>query len=305
MNIRQLRCFIQVAEMRSITRAASVLHVAQSALSRQMKLLESEIGDDLFERTERGVSLTQVGEQLLHRAGPLVREFETLRADVTRREASLSGPIRLGVPPSLCEHVIIPALATFCAQHPAVSISLFEGTTLDLRERMKRGAFDLAIVSSLENSPSARMHPLVSEAVVIYSTVTALSMATPVSVKQIAQRPFVLPARPNIIRLQLEELMARQGLPPKVALEANALTVLRGFVMAGTCDGVLPYSAVSGMVASGAVRAAPIKGAKVSWQVMATSSRDLPRQADALRDHLIAHVHALVRARQWPSARHG
>ncbi|MFT3777882.1 MAG: LysR family transcriptional regulator [Ottowia sp.] len=300
MNIRQLRTFIQVAEMRSISRAATVLHTAQPALSRQIRLLEDEFGEDLFERSERGVTLTALGEQMLHRAASVVRDFDALRTDLSDRSKEISGHVRFGVPRSLVESYVAPALTEFRNRYPAVSMLLIEGTTLELREQVRVGALDLAIVSDLDHSPGARMQPLLREPLVLVSHPRGeLRMGRPVSARTVAQHVLCTASRPNIIRLTLEKVLGRGGFAPQVGFETNSHLAIRALVGSGSIHGVTSYSSIAAVLDAGRVTAAPIKDAVVSWNLIATPLKALPRQAVVLRDFMTGAAAAWVKGVRW------
>jgi LysR family nitrogen assimilation transcriptional regulator len=286
-DIRQLRTFIQVAEMRSINRAAAALHIAQPALSRQIKLLEEELGDRLFARNERGVSLTPFGEEMLQRSVDVVRDFDALRSDLSRRSGALTGHVRFGVPKTLMEHFVAPALADFHKVHPGVSMLVMDGTTLELRELVRAGGLDLAIVSDLDRSASARLQPLLREPLVLVAPPgSGLRMDKPVSARVVARHSLVTTFRPNIIRLTLDDAMLRAGQAAEVSFETSSHTAIRILAAKGDMYGVMPYSGVSLDVDAGRLTAAPIVGAVMSWNFASTPLRELPRAAVALRQYL-------------------
>lgn len=299
MDIRQLRTFIQVAEVRSISRAAVALHIAQPALSRQIKQLEEELGDSLFERTERGVTLTPLGEEILHRAANVVREFDSLRTDLSRRSTELSGNVRFGAPKTLMESYVAPALVNFHLRYPGISILAIEGTTLELREQIHSGSLDLAIVSDLDRSPGARMQPLFREPLVLASHPSSqLRMSRPVSASVVARHKLITPNRPNVVRLTLDEVLHREGLSPQIGMESSSHVTIRALASAGAIHGVLPYSSVASDLQLGRLTAAPVAGAFMAWHFILTPLRQLPRQAVAL------HSFMTTAAEEWVKCQH-
>jgi LysR family nitrogen assimilation transcriptional regulator len=101
MNLRQLRYFVAIADAGSFTSAALVLHVAQSALSRHMKLLEDTLGGELFERGTRGVVLTESGQALLTEARMVLARVEDIRTDISAMHGEVRGTVKLAMPSSL------------------------------------------------------------------------------------------------------------------------------------------------------------------------------------------------------------
>lgn len=297
MDIRQLRTFIQVAEMRSINRAAAALHIAQPALSRQIKLLEEELGDSLFARSERGVSLTAFGDEMLHRAADVVRDFDALRSELSRRSGALTGHVRFGVPKTLMEDYVAPALAEFHALHPGISMLVMDGTTLELRELVRAGGLDLAIVSDLDRSASARLQPLLREPLVLVAPpASGLRMDKPVSARVVARHMLVTTNRPNIVRLTLDDALHRAGQSAQVGFETSSHIAIRTLAGKGKMYGVMPYSGVSLEVNAGRLAAAPIAGAVLSWNFIATPLKELPRAAVELRQFMTDAAVAWVRS---------
>ena len=143
MNIRQLHYFLQVAEQKSFTRAAAVLHVAQPALSRSVRALEADLGVALFERSERGVALTDAGHLLKRRAADLLAEFAHVRDEVGARARELGGEFMFGMPPSMQHLATLPLLRAFRREHPGVLLRFTEGISVTLSEGLQAGRIDI------------------------------------------------------------------------------------------------------------------------------------------------------------------
>src|SRR5882724_978453 len=120
MDLRQLRYFVAVAERGGFGAAASVLNVAQSALSRHIKVLEHELGGALFERGARGVAVTEAGKVLLARGRWLLGAIDDIKAEVLTENRDPSGTVRIGAPPSLGDILYAPLAQTFVKQFPRV-----------------------------------------------------------------------------------------------------------------------------------------------------------------------------------------
>jgi LysR family transcriptional regulator, nitrogen assimilation regulatory protein len=111
-NLRQLSYFLQIAELQSFTRAASVLHVAQPSLSRQMQMLEHELGVLLFVRSDKGVKLTDAGVALQERASAVLQQVRQIRDEVGLQSKAPKGELSFGLPPSLCDLITVPLSAS-------------------------------------------------------------------------------------------------------------------------------------------------------------------------------------------------
>src|ERR1700719_5375716 len=113
MELQQLRYFCAIAETGSFSRAAQHTHVSQPSLSQQIRKLEDELGARLFDRLGRSVRLTELGRTFLPRARAVLRELESARSDVVERKASISGPVCVGVIPTIAPYFLPPMLAAF------------------------------------------------------------------------------------------------------------------------------------------------------------------------------------------------
>jgi len=139
-----LRTFVAIAETGNFTRAADHLARTQSAISMQIKRLEELVGESLFERGSRGVSLTRKGEELLGNAKRIVVLLDETAAQLTA--PPLDGPVRIGIPEEYGDSVLTAALASFSKRHRGVEVSANYGYSSVNLNRLKRGELDLAIV---------------------------------------------------------------------------------------------------------------------------------------------------------------
>lgn len=168
MDLRQLRYFVAVAESGSISMAAGRLHVAQSAVSRQMRRLEDEIGGDLFKRSVSGVTLTDSGQMLLERARFILREVESAAGDVSSFSREVHGTVRMAAPASVGRAVYAPTALQFCRRYPRVKLELREIPTDEVLQRLSAGLLDLGIVSDSGVYDHLTVTPLMREHTVLF-----------------------------------------------------------------------------------------------------------------------------------------
>ncbi|MEW1778589.1 LysR family transcriptional regulator [Streptomyces sp. NPDC086777] len=146
-ELRTLRVFVAVAEEQSFTRAAERLSVAQPAVSHQIRSLEKELGEALFERSTRSVRLTQAGRVLLPLAAQTLADADRVTAEFASRAALVTGTLVLGTVDG-AEHTPLPALlGTFHRQYPGVAVQLVEGRSAALISRVEEGELDAAVVA--------------------------------------------------------------------------------------------------------------------------------------------------------------
>jgi LysR family transcriptional regulator, nitrogen assimilation regulatory protein len=146
MDLKRLENFLRVAELGSLSRAADRLRIAQPALSRQMRLLESETGTELFSRHRRGMQLTEAGEELRQRLSSPVREIRQIFDDLRGRSSEAGGQMALGMPPTV-SYVLAGRLARKVAQEaPNISLRIVEGYAGHLMDWLQRNEIDAALL---------------------------------------------------------------------------------------------------------------------------------------------------------------
>ena len=168
MELRQLRYVVAVADHRHFTRAAASVPVAQPALSHQVKLLEQELGVELFERSRSGVRLTEAGEIFLLRARRALAEMDAAREEIAALKGLTTGRLVLGAMQALAGLDLPRLIAAFHAAHPGVDVSLREDSTRDMLTMAARGEIDLAIAAlDVERPAGLEVAPLVREPVLV------------------------------------------------------------------------------------------------------------------------------------------
>ncbi|MBC7924392.1 MAG: LysR family transcriptional regulator, partial [Bryobacteraceae bacterium] len=146
-DLRQLECFCAVARTGSFTKAANELGVSQPALSEQIAKLEHGLEAPLFERLNRRIELTAIGEAVLGRAQALLEDASALPDLIERTRAGVHGPLRLGAIPTILPFFMAPLLKGFTERYPDIDLHVREGTTAELVEQVLNGMVDVALVS--------------------------------------------------------------------------------------------------------------------------------------------------------------
>ncbi len=223
MELRHLRYFVAVVEERQFVRAAAQLHVAQSALSQQIRDLERELGAELLVRDRRGVIPTPAGEVLLGHARTLLAQADVARAEVARLVGLVSGRLRVGSG-SPSGPVPLPAtLAEFQRRHPAVEIALRDATSEELLSGLDDGTVDVALVSFAPEELPERLH---GELITREPMVALLPAAHPLasrarlSLAALADEPLVTFPRGSGMRDTIEDGFRAAGVRrPTVSAE--------------------------------------------------------------------------------------
>lgn len=304
MNVRQLQYFLQIAELRSFTRAANVLHIAQPALSRQVRALEEELGTTLFHRFERGVTLTEAGLLLRERAATILRDLERLREDIAAHGDEPRGEVSLGMPPSMREMITVPLAGELRARHPKVVMHLLEGISMFLNEQVRLGKIDCAVVSDLEPLAQVESEPLLSEQLYLLAPPGAgLRTDQPITLEAVSEQTLILTSRPNSLRLIVENALAAAQLPMRIAIDGNSTAAMVDLVAQGIGCSVLPYCAADAGLQDGRLCAAPVEGLRVAWTVIYSRERGLSPTGVLVRGLLQELVRSRVGGGRWPSAR--
>lgn len=306
MDIRQLRTFVHVAELGSFSKAADRLHIAQPALSRQIRLLESELKAALFIRHGRGVRLTDAGTLFLDRASGILRQIEQARADVAAEAGDVSGEVSIGVPPSVGIVLTGPLVADFREAFPKVKLKIVEGVGGFVHEWMLGGRLDIGILYQPGAPRQIETAPLWSEDLHLIGPAGArLSHKYPVPLASLAGLPLILPSQGFGLRGLLERHAARHDVALKIEIEADAMRIQKDLTARGLGHTVLPYASVRAEVEAGQLSTAPIVDPVIPRQVVRAFPADRPvsRATRLLGDRLFVVVRKMIAAGEWPGLR--
>jgi LysR family nitrogen assimilation transcriptional regulator len=306
MDIRQIRTFLAIADTGSVTRAAELLHIVQPAVSRQLKLLEDDVGAPLFERDRRGMQLTDAGHILVERGRRALRELEAAQQEIRPTPGLVSGVVNLGLLPSSCELLTASLVGALQQQYPHIRVSLSVGYTDHLLRWLESGEIDAALLYDPNVSPALEAEPLVEESLSLVGLASlALSDDHPVSVRALGQTPLVLPSSPHRLRNLVEHACAVAGVEIAIAAETNALSVQKALVAQGYGLSVMPRVAVQSEIERGLFSAARIDGeAFVRRIVLALpTTRRAPTAVRCATTTLQACVRDIACSGNWHGAR--
>jgi DNA-binding transcriptional LysR family regulator len=244
-TLQQLTYLVALADVRSFTRAAAHVGVAQPTLSRQLRVLEKELGAPLFDRGGRdGPVLTPAGEALLPLARRMLADAETARTVVADVAGRRRGRVRVGATPSLCIGVLADVLRVFHDAHPGIRLELAESGSQPLVGSLERGELDVALVIVPEAGvdPALSTTPILRERLSIASPASAgpLSARGSLSVAELGRRALVVPRRGYDLRESTVTALAAAGVTPRFAVEGGEMDAVLRLVEAGTGVAVVP-----------------------------------------------------------------
>jgi LysR family transcriptional activator of glutamate synthase operon len=242
-ELRQLRYAEAVARHRHFTRAAEELHVAQSALSHQIRRLEEELGAELFERTSRTVIVTEAGESVAERARAVLAQVDGLHDEVDELRGLVRGRISVGATLPAGEIDVPSVLVGFSETYPGIEINLYEGTAGDMRGYLEEDRVDAAFSLLAEDPPPEfEVARLSEEEVVAAFPAGAGPDRERIGAAELARHSLITPRSGSAIRLALDDFFARAGQSGRISLESGDPFLLRCLVSTGFGAAVLSAS---------------------------------------------------------------
>lgn len=258
MEIRQLKYFIRIAELESITKAAEVLLIAQPALSMQMRSLEEELGVQLLIRHSRGVRTTEAGQVFLERAIRILHDIDLAKRSTSDMRLPSAGPVRLGINPSIDADVVAGILQTASRVMPDLSICVLEGSSNHLIKWVLDGTLHLAVVFFVPDGVDGIVLDRLAHDGLVF--VSRFASAQPASIRfdQAMNVPLVLQPRSHKLRAMVEGAAAAMGRQPLVPFEIESVSIVVDLVERGLAASILPESAVKRALADRRVTASRI-----------------------------------------------
>lgn len=244
MDLKQLTYFVRVAELGSFSRASVMLDIAQPALSRQVRLLEVELHQNLLLRNGRGVTLTDAGKVLLEHSRGVLHQVERLREELSRVRGSLAGSVALGLPPTISKVLTVPISREFRRRMPEATLSITEGLSSPMAQALIAGRLDIALLHNAPPSPDISLVPLLEEELLLVERRGDAPKRKTAKLAELAHLDLIIPSRPNAIRMQVEGELINLGIRPRIALEIDGVAAILDLVADGAGCAVLTRHAV-------------------------------------------------------------
>ncbi len=302
MDLRQLRALVAIARTRSVTRAAEALHLVQPAVSRQLQVLEEDLGVQLFERSRDGMALTPPGHVLLERAENILRDVAIAEEAVRSSAKALAGRVTVGLLASTAE-VLGPALARSMSRAcPQVQVRFVVGYAGHLHRWMLGGEIDAALLYESSLVTGVRLERLLSEPLWVVGPASgALHAGEAIRVECLAGQPMVLPTASHGLRSAIEAVCEATGVRLTCAFETNDLALQKRLVREGHGLTILPAVAVRRDVQLGSLTAAPLGEPPVCRTVaLALPAARIPnRVVQRTTELLLEALRTTVAAGEW------
>lgn len=247
MDIRQLRYFVAIAEQGTISKAAQHLHMAQPPLSRQLKLMEEEMGVTLFERNKKKkVTLTPQGELFLKKAKAILIGMDETILEIKEFSGEINGTLSVGST-IYCAPVLLSALNKFRNQYSHIKFSIWEGSSTHLMELLSNRQIDIAITGGPFSTRDIELKKLEIDNCVLVVPKNYKVGEKNISIKKISEIPLVLlkPSEGNGLYDQIMSVFNRLDLTPNILCECHDSAMLLNLVEMGFGATILPQSMIS------------------------------------------------------------
>ncbi len=279
MDIALLKAFMEVEQLGSLRGAASRLNISQPALSRQIQRLEAEVGSELFERTGRGMKLSEAGEKLKGRANQLIQDWDEVLASIHGGDQP-SGTVCLVVPPSFSPKKCAVILGRLRASYPLIKVRIAVALSGLVHRGLLSGSIDLGILYSSVSAEGLYFSNLWKESLSLITLAEKAPRTKSVVLKAVLERELLLPSSGHGLRELVQGAATGLGLPLRLAMEIDSLRHMLAMVDAGHGDTILPAASVSQRLERMELAATPIANPELSRTVvLAHSTQHRQRRA--------------------------
>jgi LysR family transcriptional regulator, low CO2-responsive transcriptional regulator len=274
MDYDQLASFLEVARLNSFSRAAEKIYRTQPAISAQVRLLEQECGEKLFDRSGKKVMLTPAGEILKRYAEKLLGlQKEALQA-IAELNQTPRGKLYIGANEATCLYVLPKTFAKFKQLYPLVQISIYRNFSHKIVQKVQEGAVDLGIVTLPQSAPNMEVISVFKDEVqAVVPKAHPLAKNRMVSVEELAQYPLILP-KTGHTRVVIDRLLREFRDRLQISMELASVETQKKFVGAGLGISLISRSYAQSEVAAGILKLIPMTGQKLYRELGLIYRRD-------------------------------
>lgn len=245
MELRQINYFIAVAETTSLTKAAGRLHIAQPALSQNIKNLEEELDTRLFERSRQGMALTDSGVAFLEHARGLIRQVNRAKESVRDLDDNPSGTVSVAMPASVANVLAVPLFQLLKKNYPAIELNLDEGLTGNIRQAFEMGLYDIILGLNEDESDNLSIERLIREDLYFISQYSGRDRNTAeIDFLDLALYPIIISQVQHSMGQTVMKYAQEQNLDLKIISSNTALHPAIKLIEAGIGHGISPWSAI-------------------------------------------------------------
>jgi DNA-binding transcriptional LysR family regulator len=284
-DLRQLEILQAIAETGSFTACGRKLHVSQSAISRQILLLEDELGEPLFLRVGRQVRMTPAAESLVQLGQRVFQDVRDTVGAITDRTRQLKGTLRLSGGMTVCLYVFPLLLKHLRRVHPELDVRLTAATAGQSVHQIRDGRVDIGLLTlPVEGADLITVSVMNEELLLITPPGHSLARRRQVAPADLADQPFVLFEQGSATRRVIDRFFAAENIEPTIVMDTENVEIIKAMVKTGIGIGIVPYQAVARELRAGQFSCSRIEGhelARETGWVYARANRT-PRMIDEL-----------------------
>ena len=261
MDLRQLEIIRAIADTGSFTAAGEKLHVSQSAISRQILLLEEELGEPVFHRIGRRIRITPAGESLLQLSHRVFRDLQETVSTISDKREALSGTMRLVGGMTVCLYVFPALLAEVRRVHPHLDMKVTVGSAERSIAMLRSGAGDLGMITlPVEATDLVSVPVLEEELLLITYPAHPLAKKKSITPADLHKQDFVLFETGSITRRLVESFFAREGVEAEIIMETENVEIIKAMVRNGLGISIIPSQAAASDIRTGQLFCSRIAG---------------------------------------------
>jgi DNA-binding transcriptional LysR family regulator len=302
MDLRQLEIIRAIAETGSFTAAGDKLHVSQSAISRQVLLLEAELGEPVFHRIGRRIRITPAGESLLQLSHRVFQDLHDTVSAISDTRESLRGTMRLVGGMTVCLYVFPALLPQVRRAHPDLDLKITVGSGQRSIALLRSGAADLGLVTVPVDATDLVSLPVLKEELLLITyPAHPLARKRGIRAGDLNRQPFILFETGSITRQLVDEFFGREGIEPEIVMETENVEIIKAMVHNGLGISIIPWQAAAADVRTKQLHCSRIAGhalfRETGW--LYPKMRRLPRAvSEVMRvfDEMRPQFDAVVRA---------
>lgn len=274
MDYDQLASFLEVARLQSFSRAAEKIYRTQPAISAQVRLLEQECGERLFNRSGKRVQLTPAGEILQTYAQKIIDLHRDALQAIAELNQTARGKLFLGANEATCLYVLPKTFARFRQLYPLVQISIYRNFSHKIVQKVQEGAVEVGVVTLPQNAPNLEVLPVHrDEMQVVMPSNHALARQRSVTLDELVQYPLIMP-KTGRTRVVLDRLLRDKRNEMQISMELASVETIKKFVGAGLGLSLLSKSYAQAEVAAGLLKLVPLDGVKLHRELGLIYRRD-------------------------------
>ena len=231
MELRQLEYFQMASRLRNITRAAQRLRVSQPNITVAIKKLESELGVQLFDRSQKQLTLTPEGSVFLQRIEVALRSIEDAILEVNNYKQLQKGTIKIGIPPMMGAYLFPKVFSGFRQLHPHLDVLLYEEGSLSIREKLESDALDFGIIIVPESTPNLNVLRMSrNQLMVCVARTSSLARKSKITARDIAASDLIMMKEGAYLREVVQNKLTVLKIMPRTVLESSQIVTIKGLV---------------------------------------------------------------------------